>query len=148
MRFGCARDCAIGIGDSGLSLLTQGGVGSFFGRNRLPVPRSLANLILNQFTGTISGFEVWGAVGKNRVWTGHLHQNIRKQTGMRTLKPLTSPLKILTYCEAKEFEHVDELVRTFIGEDNIMKKISVEDACTTDDRGATMGVIRVLARGT
>jgi hypothetical protein len=42
-------------------------------------------------------------------------------------------------------EGLDRLVNTFIEENNVNKIISVSDACTTDDNGATIGLIRVIA---
>jgi len=62
---------------------------------------------------------------------------------MIKVKTFASPLKIF---QAKsELEGLDAMVNKFIAENNVQKVISVSDACTTDDTGATMGVIRVVA---
>jgi hypothetical protein len=42
-------------------------------------------------------------------------------------------------------EELDGLVNRFIKENNVNKINSVSDACTTDDNGATIGIIRVIA---
>lgn len=61
---------------------------------------------------------------------------------MTKVKTFSSPLKIF---QAKnELESLDQMVNRFIEEKKISKVISVSDACTTDDKGATIGVIRVV----
>jgi hypothetical protein len=45
----------------------------------------------------------------------------------------------------KELYELDEKVNQFIKDNNINKIVSVSDTCTTDDKGATIGVIRVIA---
>jgi hypothetical protein len=62
---------------------------------------------------------------------------------MIKVKTFASPLKI--FQARKELEELDGLVNKFIEENKIQKIISVSDACTTDDSGATMGMIRVIA---
>jgi hypothetical protein len=37
------------------------------------------------------------------------------------------------------------MVNTFVEENNVQRIISVSDACTTDDSGASIGLIRVVA---
>ena len=44
-----------------------------------------------------------------------------------------------------QLEELDEKVNQFIRENNIKKIISVSDTVTSDDTGATIGLIRVLA---
>ncbi len=59
------------------------------------------------------------------------------------VKTFTTPLKIF---RAKgELEELDKMVNQFIEQNNVKKVISVSDTCTTDDTGATIGIIRVLA---
>ncbi|MFC2035064.1 hypothetical protein ACFLUJ_02955 [Chloroflexota bacterium] len=62
---------------------------------------------------------------------------------MVKVKTFTSGLKI--FHTAGELDQLDEQVNKFISEKGIKKIISVSDACTTDDRGATIGIIRALA---
>jgi hypothetical protein len=62
---------------------------------------------------------------------------------MIKVKTFASPLKI--FQTKNELEGLDAMVNKFIAENNVQKVISVSDACTTDDTGATMGVIRVVA---
>ena len=62
---------------------------------------------------------------------------------MIKVKTFASPLKI--FQTRKELEELDALVNRFIKEKNVQKIISVSDACTTDDSGATIGLIRVMA---
>ena len=54
-----------------------------------------------------------------------------------------SALKV--FHTVKELEALDEEVNKFIQENNVDKIISVNDACTTDANGATIGIIRVVA---
>ncbi len=59
------------------------------------------------------------------------------------VKTFTTALKIF---RAKgELEELDKMVNQFIEQNNVKKVISVSDTCTTDDTGATIGIIRVLA---
>jgi hypothetical protein len=62
---------------------------------------------------------------------------------MVKVKTFTTELKILK--TMKELYDLDEQVNQFIKENNINTIISVSDTCTTDDKGATIGLIRVLA---
>ena len=61
---------------------------------------------------------------------------------MVKVKTFTSQLKILL--TMKELDDLDDQVNSYIRENNIQDVISVSDACTTDNTGATMGLIRVL----
>ena len=62
---------------------------------------------------------------------------------MVKVKTFASPLKIF---QAKnELEALDAMVNRFIDENNVQKVISVSDTCTTDDSGASIGLVRVLA---
>lgn len=43
-----------------------------------------------------------------------------------------------------ELVELDEMTNKFISENNIKKVVSVSDEATTDDKGETIGLIRVL----
>lgn len=59
------------------------------------------------------------------------------------VKTFTCPMKIF---KAKgELDKLDKMVNQFVKEKKVKKIISVSDTCTTDDSGATMGLIRVVA---
>jgi hypothetical protein len=58
------------------------------------------------------------------------------------VKTFTTELKI--FQTIKELGILDEKVNRFIAESNVKKVISVSDTTTTDNAGATIGVIRVL----
>jgi len=62
---------------------------------------------------------------------------------MVKVKTFATELKI--FHTMKELVDLDEKVNHFIKENNISEIISVSDTCTTDDKGATIGLIRVLA---
>ena len=59
------------------------------------------------------------------------------------VKTFASPLKI--FQARKELEELDAMVNKFIEENNVQRIVSVSDACTTDDTGASIGLIRVVA---
>jgi hypothetical protein len=59
------------------------------------------------------------------------------------VKTFASPLEI--FHARKEIDSIDAQVNQFITDNNVKRIISVSDACTTDDNGATIGLIRVLA---
>ena len=62
---------------------------------------------------------------------------------MVKVKTFASPLKI--FQARKELEELDAVVNRFIEENNVQKVISVSDTCTTDDSGASIGLVRVIA---
>lgn len=62
---------------------------------------------------------------------------------MIKVKTFTTPLKTLRVMN--ELRDLDNMVNHFIEENNVTKVVSVSDAATTDDNGATIGLIRVLA---
>ena len=62
---------------------------------------------------------------------------------MVKVKTFATELKI--FQTMKELHDLDHQVNEFIRENNINKIISVSDTCTTDDKGATIGLIRVVA---
>ncbi len=61
---------------------------------------------------------------------------------MVKVKSFTSEIKI--FHTKQELDQLDGQVNKFISEKGIKKVISVSDACTTDDKGATIGIIRIL----
>jgi hypothetical protein len=62
---------------------------------------------------------------------------------MIKVKTFASPLKI--FHARKELEELDNLVNKFIEKNKVQRIISVSDASTSDDNGATIGLIRVIA---
>ena len=67
----------------------------------------------------------------------------KEELPMVKVKSFTSEIKILhTMNELKE---LDIRVNRFIEDNGIQKVISVSDTCTTNDEGATIGIIRVIA---
>ena len=62
---------------------------------------------------------------------------------MTKVKTFMSALKI--FQTVKELEALDEEVNTFVRDHNVDQIISVNDTCTTDVNGATIGIIRVVA---
>ena len=62
---------------------------------------------------------------------------------MVKVKTFTSELKV--FHTITELADLDEQVNKFIEENGVTKTLSVSDACTTDNTGATIGIIRVLA---
>ena len=62
---------------------------------------------------------------------------------MIKVKTFASPLKI--FQAKKELEELDAMVNRFIEENKVQNVISVSDTCTTDDSGASIGLVRVIA---
>lgn len=62
---------------------------------------------------------------------------------MAKVKTFATELKI--FHTMKELYDLDQQVNDFIKENNINTIISVSDTCTTDDKGATIGIVRVVA---
>jgi hypothetical protein len=62
---------------------------------------------------------------------------------MTKVKTFMSAIKV--FHTVSELESLDEQVNKFVQENNVDKIISVNDACTTDANGATIGIIRVVA---
>jgi hypothetical protein len=62
---------------------------------------------------------------------------------MIKVKTFTSPLKV--FHTQQELAQLDEQVNTFISEKACRRVVSVSDTCTTDDKGATIGIIKVVA---
>ena len=61
---------------------------------------------------------------------------------MAKVKTFTSPLKVFQVKE--QLESLDQKINQFIEENNV-KVISVNDTTTTDNSGASIGIIRVVA---
>ena len=59
---------------------------------------------------------------------------------MIKVKTFTTEVKI--FQTMKELDLLDERVNQFLAGNRISKVISVSDSCTTDDTGATIGLIR------
>ena len=66
----------------------------------------------------------------------------KKEKGCK-VKTFVTEVKI--FHAMKELKSLDEQVNRFIVENGVKKVISVSDAATTDNTGATIGLIRVLA---
>ena len=62
---------------------------------------------------------------------------------MIKVKTFTSPLKVFHVKD--ELDNLDKMINQFIAENQVEKVLSVSDTCTTDDTGASIGIIRVLA---
>lgn len=62
---------------------------------------------------------------------------------MIKVKTFTNELKI--FRAINELNELDKKVNDFIKENKIKKVIAVSDTCTTDDSGATIGIIRAVA---
>ena len=58
------------------------------------------------------------------------------------VKTFTTEIKI--FQTIKEIEILDDKVNQFIADNNVKKVVSVNDTATTDNTGATIGLIRVL----
>jgi len=61
---------------------------------------------------------------------------------MIKVKTFTIPLKVFHAHE--ELESLDAQVNSFLADEGVKKVISVSDAVTTDDKGAAMGLVRVV----
>ena len=59
------------------------------------------------------------------------------------VKTFMSPLKIFHTVE--EIAALDDQVNRFIADGDVKKIVSVSDTCTSDNTGATIGIIRVIA---
>jgi len=66
----------------------------------------------------------------------------KKERGYK-VKTFVTEVKI--FHAMKELRSLDEQVNKFIAENGVKKVISVSDTSTTDNSGATIGLIRVLA---
>ena len=62
---------------------------------------------------------------------------------MYKVKSFTTEIKIFE--TRKELENLDAMVNDFIAKNNVSKVTAVSDCCTTDDNGATIGIVRTIA---
>ncbi len=62
---------------------------------------------------------------------------------MVKVKTFMSPIKIFHTVE--ELATLDEQVNRFVQEAGVQRILSASDTCTTDNTGATIGLIRVIA---
>ncbi len=72
----------------------------------------------------------------------------RKEKGEKKekgLKVKTFVTEVRIFQAMKELRSLDEQVNRFIVENGVKKIASVSDTATTDNTGATIGLIRVLA---
>ncbi len=53
-------------------------------------------------------------------------------------------MEIRPFRTASELSELDSMVNNFIAEKNVARVISVSDTATTDDKGETIGLVRVL----
>jgi hypothetical protein len=61
---------------------------------------------------------------------------------MVKVKTFSIPIKVFHAHE--ELEQLDRQVNEFLAREEIKKVISVSDAVTTDDKGAAIGLVRVV----
>jgi hypothetical protein len=78
------------------------------------------------------GYNFWGGeripkMGEKKDWK---------------VKTFTTELKI--FQTIKELNSLDDKVNRFIAENKVKKVVSVSDSTTTDNTGATIGLVRVL----
>ena len=62
---------------------------------------------------------------------------------MVKVKTFSIPIKVFHVHE--ELEQLDSKVNEFLAQETVRKVISVSDAVTTDDKGAAIGLVRVVA---
>lgn len=62
---------------------------------------------------------------------------------MIKVKTFTSPLKVFHVKE--ELEQLDQTVNRFLEQNKVQQVMSISDTTTTDDTGASIGIIRVVA---
>ena len=61
------------------------------------------------------------------------------------VKVKTFGMEIRPMKTMQELKQLDEMVNAFIAGNGIGKVISVSDSSTTDDKGETIGLVRVIA---
>jgi hypothetical protein len=62
---------------------------------------------------------------------------------MIKVKTFTSELR--PFFARRELESLDEQVNSFLQSGSVSRVVSVSDACTTTENGASIGIIRVVA---
>jgi hypothetical protein len=70
---------------------------------------------------------------------------VEKKETKRGVKVRTFTADVRIFQTMKELEVLDEQVNRFMIEKKVRRLISVSDTATTDNSGATIGLIRVLA---
>lgn len=63
----------------------------------------------------------------------------------KKIKVKTFATEVKIFHAMKELEALDEKVNAFILQHKVKRVVSVSDTTTTDDTGATIGLVRVLA---
>jgi hypothetical protein len=63
----------------------------------------------------------------------------------RKIMVRTFATEVKIFQTMKELEALDEKVNRFILQNKVKRVVSVSDTTTTDDTGATIGLVRVLA---
>ncbi len=64
---------------------------------------------------------------------------------MKKIMVKTFATEVKIFQTMKELEALDEKVNRFILQNKVKRVVSVSDTTTTDDTGATIGLVRVLA---
>jgi hypothetical protein len=64
---------------------------------------------------------------------------------MKKIKVKTFATEVKIFQTMRELEALDEKVNRFILQNKLKRVVSVSDTTTTDDTGATIGLVRVLA---
>jgi len=62
----------------------------------------------------------------------------------KKIKVKTFATEVKIFQTMKELEALDEKVNRFILQNKVKRVVSVSDTTTTDDTGATIGLVRVL----
>jgi hypothetical protein len=63
----------------------------------------------------------------------------------KKIKVKTFATEVKIFQTMRELEALDEKVNRFILQNKVKRVVSVSDTTTTDDTGATIGLVRVLA---
>jgi hypothetical protein len=67
-----------------------------------------------------------------------------KMAAKKKIKVKTFATEVRIFQTMKELEALDEKVNRFVLQHKVKRLVSVSDTATTDDTGATIGLIRVL----
>ena len=67
-----------------------------------------------------------------------------KMAAQKKIKVKTFATEVKIFQTMRELEALDETVNRFILQNKVKRVISVSDTTTTDDTGATIGLVRVL----
>lgn len=68
-----------------------------------------------------------------------------KMAAQKKMMVRTFATEVKIFQTMKELEALDEKVNRFILQNKVKRVVSVSDTTTTDDTGATIGLVRVLA---